>query len=195
MSTELDSIDADQLNSIERRLEEMIERKWTPIREKHDREPMEIQRKEDSVVVGHLDKYGADLLRDDVIRLFNTGYYDIDTRITDQGEGVAVRPISESEFYAVPDGADVHKAVAVEGLSEASVHVPQIYGSSRAAWLKHFETEAEAEEAAEVLENPIETSFKEMWGDGVEELEVREFEESREWLAPDSWYAIIAHYK
>jgi len=82
------------------------------------------------VVVGYLDKYGADLLRDDVIRLFNTGYYDIDTRCTDQGEGVAVRPISASEFYAVPDGTDVHKAAAVEGLSRASVHVPQIYGSA-----------------------------------------------------------------
>jgi len=33
MSTELDSVDADRLNSIERRLEEMIERKWTPLRE------------------------------------------------------------------------------------------------------------------------------------------------------------------
>jgi|AntDeeMetagen681_2_1112603.scaffolds.fasta_scaffold10733_2 hypothetical protein len=195
MSTELDSVDADRLNSIERRLEEMIERKWTPLREKHGKEPIEIEKTEDSVVVGYLDKYGADLLRDDVIRLFNTGYYDIDTRCTDQGEGVAVRPISASEFYAVPDGTDVHKAAAVEGLSRASVHVPQIYGSSRAAWLKHFETKAEAEEAAEVLKRPIETTFKEMWGDGVEELEVREFEEPREWLAPDSWYAIIVHYK
>jgi len=130
MSTELDSVDADRLNSIERRLEEMIERKWTPLREKHGKEPIEIEKTEDSVVVGYLDKYGADLLRDDVIRLFNTGYYDIDTRCTDQGEGVAVRPISASEFYAVPDGTDVHKAAAVEGLSRASVHVPQIYGSA-----------------------------------------------------------------
>jgi len=37
MSTELDSVDADRLNSIERRLEEMIERKWTPLRKARQR--------------------------------------------------------------------------------------------------------------------------------------------------------------
>jgi len=115
MSTELDSVDADRLNSIERRLEEMIERKWTPLREKHGKEPIEIEKTEDSVVVGYLDKYGADLLRDDVIRLFNTGYYDIDTRCTDQGEGVAVRPISASEFTLSRTGRTFTRQLPLRG--------------------------------------------------------------------------------
>ncbi|WP_323676317.1 hypothetical protein [Halorubellus sp. PRR65] len=173
----------------------MVERKWTPLVEEHDYEQMEVKRQEDGVLVGSLDKYGVKLLRDDVIRQFNSGYYDIDIWFTDRGRGVMVRPISKLEFFSVPDGMDVHKAAAIKGISDANVDVPQVVGSSRAAWLKHFETEAEAEEAAEVLKTPIETAYKGMWGDGVDELEVREFEETREWLTPDSWYAIIVHYK
>lgn len=194
MSTELDSVDADRLNSIERRLKKMVERKWSPMREKHECEPMEVRRVDDGVLVGHVNKLWIRLLRDDVIRTFDTGYYDIVPRPTDQGRAVVVRPSNQSEYYEIPNGADVRKAAVIEALSETGIHVPKVLDTSGAVWLKHFETKAEAEEAAKVLKNPIETSLKEMWGDGVEELEVREFEEPREWLAPDSWYSVLVHY-
>ena len=62
-------------------------------------------------------------------------------------------------------------------------------------WLKHFETESDAEMAATVLEDPIETAYEEMWNGSVEELEVHEHEEPREWLAPDSWYSVLVHFE
>lgn len=48
------------------------------------------------------------------------------------------------------------------------------------AWLKHFETEAEAEQAATVLETPIKTAYEEMSNRSVESLEVREFKDHQE---------------
>lgn len=193
MSTETDSVNTDRLNSIERHLEEMVERKWTPLCEKHDKEPMEIKKREDGVVVGHTN--ARILLRDDVIRTFDTGYYDIYPRNTDRGREIRVRPIGKSDFYEIPDGMDVNKAAALRALKETSIHVPVVNDSSGGAWFRHFETEAEAEKAVEVLEPHIETAYDDMWNGGVEELEIREFEETREWLAPDSWYSIIVHYK
>lgn len=195
MSTESDSVNADRLNSIERRLEELVERKWSPLCEKHDSEPMEVRRVEDGVLVGHVNKLWISLLRDDVIRTFDTGYYDIMPRPTDQGRAVVVRPISQSDYYETPYGMDVNKAAVIEALTETGIHVPKVHDTSGAAWLKHFETEVEAEEAAKVLEPHIETAYNEMLNESVEELEVREFEEPREFLTPDSWYAIIVHYK
>lgn len=195
MLTESDSVNADRLNSIECRLEEMVERKWSPLREKHECEPMEVRRVEDGVLVGHVNKLWVSLLRDDVIRTFDTGYYDIVPRPTDRGRAVVVRPISQSEYYDTPDGADVQKAAVIEALTETGIHVPKVLDTSGAAWLKHFETKVEAEEAAKVLEPHIEAAYDEMWNGNVEELEVREFEEPRERLAPDSWYAIIVHYE
>lgn len=193
MSTEFESVNADRLNSIERRLEEMIERKWTPLREKHDKEPMKIERKEDGVVVGHTN--ARILLRDDVIRTFDTRHYDFRPRNTGRGREILVRPISKSDFYEIPDGVDVDKAAPLRALKETSIHVPVVNDCGGGAWLRHFETEGEAEEAAEVLGPRIETTYNEMWNNGVEEIEIREFEEYREWLTPDSWYSVLVHYE
>lgn len=195
MSTEPDSVNVDRLNSIERRLEELVERKWTPLREEHDCKPMEVQQTEEGVLVGHVNRLRISLLRDDLIRTFDAGYYDIVPRPTDRGRAVEVRPISQSDYYDIPDGADVKKAAAIKALKETGIHVPKVLDTSGAAWLKHFETEMEAEEAAKVLEPHIEVAIDEMWHGSVEGLEVREFNEPRKWLAPDSWYAIIVHYE
>jgi len=193
MSTEPDSVNADRLNSIERRLKERVERKWTPLREKHDKEPMEIQRKKDGVVVGHTNARIP--LRDDVIRTFDTRHYDFRPRNTDRGREILVRPISKSDFYEIPYGMDVDKAAALRALKETNIHVPMVNDCSGGAWLRHFETKEEAEKAAEVLEPHIETAYNEMWNEGVGEIEIREFEERREWLAPDSWYSVLVHYE
>jgi len=156
----------------------MIERKWTPLREKHGKEPIEIEKTEDSVVVGYLDKYGADLLRDDVIRLFNTGYYDIDTRCTDQGRALrCVRLVRRNSTLSRRDGRS--EAAAVEGLSGPASTFRRFTVLFRAAWLKHFETKSRSRRSCRGAEEAHRNYVQGNVGDGVEEPEVREFEEPR----------------
>jgi hypothetical protein len=189
MSTEANTATVERLNSIKRQLEQMVKRKWTPLLEKTDSEPMGVWIDEKDVHVGHLNNTWSSLLLSDVIRTFDNGYYDFWSNKT-----VGVRPTSATEFYEVPDGMDVRRAAAIKAVNESGIHVPEISESWNAAWLKHFETEQEAQRAAAVLKDPLETAYEEMWKDGIEEIEVREFEETREWLAPDSWYSVLVHY-
>lgn len=190
MSTEANTASVERLNSIKRQLEQMVERKWTPLREKNDSEPMEVWTDGEIIRVGHVNRLSSPLLSTDVIRTFDSGHYEFWN-----GTTVSVRPISASEFYEVPDGMDVQRAAVIKALNETGIHVPKVLKSEDAAWLKHFETEEEAERAAAVLKDPIETAYEEMWNGGVEELEVREFEEPREWLASESWYSVLVPYE
>ncbi|WP_394743093.1 hypothetical protein [Natronococcus roseus] len=194
MSTETTPATTERLNSIERRLEEMVERKWTPLREKNESEPIEVQTTDDGVAIGYVNKMWCQLLMDDVIRTFDTGHHEFRHMNTEQGWLVKVRPISASKFYEGSDWMDVRRAAVIEALDKTGIHVPKVLKSGKAAWLKHFETEREAEQAATVLENPIEAAYEEMCNGSVEELEVREFEEPREWLIPDPCYSVLVHY-
>ncbi|WP_323676872.1 hypothetical protein [Halorubellus sp. PRR65] len=190
MSTEANTASVERLNNIKRQLERMVERKWTPLREKHDSEPMEVRTDRETIRVGHVNKLWSSLLGADVIRTFDSGYYDFWS-----GTTVSVQPISASEFYEAPEGMNVRRAAAIRAVDDTGIHVPVISDSGNAVRLKYFETEEGAQRAAAVLKDPIETTYEEMWNGGVEELEVREVEEPREWLAPDSWYSVLVHYE
>lgn len=195
MSIETTPTTTERLNSIERRLQEMVERKWMPLREKHDSEPMKIQTTDAGVTVGYVNRLYSQLLIADVIRTFDTGHYQFFHGNYEQGWRVEVRPISASDFHEIVDGAGVRRAAVFEALGETGIHVPKVVKSWDVVWLKHFESEAEAEEAATVLEAPIKTAYEEMWGGNVENLEIREFKEPREWLIPDPWYSVLVHYE
>jgi len=189
MSTETNTATSERLNSIERRLKQMVERKWTPLREKTDSEPMEVWTEHERVYVGHTYDLRWTLLTSDVIRTFDKGYYDIEG-----GTKVSVRPKSASEFYETR-GMDVRRAAVIEALDETGLHVPKVTHSRDMARMKHFETREEAERAATVLEGPIEERYEMMCNSGVEELEIKEFEEPRDWLAPDPCYSVIVHFE
>lgn len=191
MSTKADQVTTQRLQSIEQRLEEMVERKWTPLREENGSEPMEVATTDDHAYVGYVNRLWSQLLMDDVIRTFDSGYYEFWNVGGERGRQVEVYPTTAAEFYEIPDGADVRRAAAIEALDETGIHVPHIVKSNRALWFKHFETESEAEHAAAALEGPVETAYESMRGKGVEKTEIREVEEPREWLAPDSWYLVL----
>jgi hypothetical protein len=191
MSTKANSNETERLNSIKQRLEQMVERKWTPLCEKHDLDRVEVWIQDGKeVCVGRVNKYWSSILLADVIRTFNRGHYTFW-----KGPITTVRPKSGSNFYEVTDGMDVYRAAVIKALDKTGIHVPKVSDSSGSAWLEYFETEVEAQRAAAVLEDPIEEACEQMWNSGVEELEVREFKEPREFLSPGSWYAVIVHYE
>lgn len=188
MSIERTSATTERLNSIKQRLEEMVARKWTPLREKNGSEPMEVWIDEDSVHVGHVNELWGPLLLADVVRTFDSHHYDIRGRTSP-----TVCPVSKSEFYAIPEGAAASRAAVLKALDQTGIHVPNIYDYSESTQLRYFETEAEAELAAAALEDPISEAY-DGWKTEVTELEVKEWEEPRTWLAPDSWYSVRVHY-
>jgi len=191
MSTKLDPNTAERLKSTKQRVEELVEKKWTPMREKNDSESMEVWTNEYGVYVGNVNRLWERVLRDDLVRKFDDDFYEFGGG----GGSVSVCPITASEYYDAPDGMDVKKSAVIKALDETGVHIPSVRGSGQTTWLEHFETREEAERTADVLEGTIRENYEEMWGEGVESLEVRELKEPRDWLAPDSWYSVLVHYE
>lgn len=189
MSTEADDIPTERFERIEQRLEEMVERKWTPLREKNDSEPMEVWSNERGVHVGEVNAFWSPILLADVIRTFNRGHYEFVG-----GHSIRVCPTNAREFYAVPEGMDVKRAAVIKALDETGIHVPNVRTSMNSARLEHFETRETAERAAAALEEPINSHYEEMWGESIDKVEIREFGEPRDWLAPDPVYTVFVNY-
>lgn len=194
MSTTADSPSDARLRHIKTRLEDMVERMWTPHREEQELEPLEVGISDDRAYVGYVGKIDCRLLQDDVIRTFNNGYYQFDWWHTEEadGDGISVKPITAEEYYDVPRGMDARKAGVIEACEETGVHVPHVQTKMKSTWLQHFESREEAERNLSVLRESIEKQY-EKYNIDIKEFEIREFGGHRDYLQDESWYGIIIH--